>query len=114
MPTPPDFAAIVAQSVAHAADRARDGLSLADFAELTTDLCRVAIAAADQLAMPGRDKKAWVVDAVGALFDAVADRAVPPLAWPAWMLLRPAARAITLALAGGLIESLLPLVRHAP
>lgn len=114
MPTPPlDFAAKVDQFLALADDTAGDGLTLAEFGRLAVDLARLAISAADALEAAGSAKKAWVLEAVGALFDTVADRLVPALAWPAWLLLRPAARALVLAVTSGAIEALLPLVRLA-
>jgi hypothetical protein len=48
---------------------------------------------------------------VGDLFDAVADRAVPIVALPLWVVARPAVRSLVLALASGAIEQLLWLVR---
>jgi hypothetical protein len=50
---------------------------------------------------------------VGLLFDAVADKAVPTLAWPVWLIVRPTIRQLVLLAAAGAIESLLPLVRKA-
>jgi len=41
----------------------------------------------------------------------VAFSCVPWLATPAWLVLRPAIRSIVLAAAGGMIESLIPLIR---
>lgn len=115
MPTSPSaFAATITALVDAAKVRAADGLTVSDFAEITLDACRAAIAAADGLAIQGRDKKAWVLEATAMLFDAIADRMVPTLAWPVWLLLRPAARALVLAVASGAIETILPLVRLAP
>jgi hypothetical protein len=99
--------------VAQARDAAADGLSLAEFGELTTALMRVAIAAADSVPIDGPERKAWVLSAVGLLFDELADRMIPTIAWPMWVILRPAARSLLLHVASGAIESLLPLVRYA-
>lgn len=112
--TPTTFATTVATLIDAAKARAADGLTISDFAQITLDVCRATIAAADGLAIPGRDKKAWVLEATAVLFDAIADRMVPTLAWPVWLLLRPAARALVLAVASGAIETILPLVRLAP
>jgi hypothetical protein len=43
----------------------------------------------------------------------VADKAVPTLAWPVWLIVRPTIRQLVLLAAAGAIESLLPLVRKA-
>lgn len=114
MTTTTSFAGLVGALIETAKARAADGLSVADFAELALGICRAAIQAADGLALPGRDKKAWVLEAVGATFDAIADRMIPIVLWPLWLVLRPAARALVLAAAGGAVEILLPLVRNAP
>ena len=91
---------------------AADGLTWREFGELMVALLRLLIEAIDAAPMmSGQEKKAFVLDAVGRLFDAVADRTVPLAAWPLWMLARPAIRSLVLALASGAIEQLLPLVR---
>lgn len=87
------------------------GLTLPEFGRLAVDLMRLVIGLVDKLAASGADKKAIVLDAVGQLFDAVADKAVPLAAYPLFVLLRPAMRALCLAIAAGAVESLLPLVR---
>lgn len=93
---------------------AADGLTWREFGELMVALLRLLIEAYDSAPMlTGAEKKAMVLEAVAALFDAVADRAVPITAWPLWMLARPAVRSLVLALASGAIEQLLPLVRLA-
>jgi hypothetical protein len=93
---------------------AADGLTWREFGELMVALLRLLIEAIDAAPMmSGQEKKAFVLDAVGRLFDAVADRAVPLAAWPLWMLARPAIRSLVLAIASGAIEQLLPLVRLA-
>jgi hypothetical protein len=99
--------------ISQARSAAADGLTIAEFAELATALMRVAIAAFDSVGVAGREKKAWVLQAVALLFDEVADRMIPTVAWPVWVILRPAARSLLLHVAAGAIESLLPLVRLA-
>jgi hypothetical protein len=54
-----------------------------------------------------------VLEAVAALFDQLADKAVPVVVWPVWILARPAIRALVLAIASGAIEIVLPLTRAA-
>lgn len=93
------------QSLAH------DGITLGEFAEMAVGLLRVTMAAVDSIPIDGPSKKAWVLEAVAMLFDAVADKVVPVVAWPIWVLVRPAVRSLVLAAAGGAVEAILPLVR---
>jgi hypothetical protein len=91
---------------------ASDGLNWSEFGELLTALMRLAVATLDDIAtMTGAEKKDLALVAAAALFDTVADRCVPLVAWPVYIIARPAIRALVLALAGGVIESLLPMVR---
>jgi hypothetical protein len=99
--------------IAVARVKARDGLTVAEFGELTVALMRIVIAAVDVLAIDGSRRKEVVLEAVAALFDAVADKAVPTLAWPVWLIVRPTVRQLVLLAAAGAVESLLPLVRIA-
>lgn len=89
-----------------------DGLTWREFGELLVALLRLLTEAYDGVsAMTGEQKKVLVVQAAGELFDAVADKAVPPLALPVWILVRPAVRSLVLAIAAGAVEQVLPLVR---
>lgn len=99
--------------IAVARVKTRDGLTVAEFGELTVSLMRIVIAAVDVLAIDGSRRKEVVLEAVAALFDAVADKAVPTLAWPVWLIVRPTVRQLVLLAAAGAVESLLPLVRIA-
>jgi hypothetical protein len=99
--------------VATAKSAAAGGVTVSEFAELTVSLLKIAMAAADAIPVDGADRKVFVLNAVGLLFDSVADKAIPPLAWPVWLIVRPAARQLLLLVASGAIESLLPLVRKA-
>jgi hypothetical protein len=92
---------------------AANGITVAEFGELTVALLKTLMAAIDSLPDDGAAKKAWCVDAVGLLFDAVADQAVPTLAYPVWLIVRPTVRQLVLLATSGAIESLLPLVRKA-
>lgn len=93
---------------------AADGITWAEFGELVVALLRLVVTFLDTVStLTGAEKKALALDAVAGLFDAVADKAVPTLAWPVWILARPAVRALVLAMASGAIEQLLPLVRSA-
>lgn len=102
----------IAAFVTTAQAAAADGVTWAEFGELMLSLLRLVVTLLDSVSlMTGPEKKALALEAVGALFDAVADRAVPVLAWPVWILARPAVRSLVLAIASGAIEQLLPLVR---
>jgi hypothetical protein len=100
--------------IASAKIAAADGLTWSEFGELLLALLRLVVSALDSVAtLSGREKKAMALDAVARLFDAVADYAVPVTLYPIWLVARPAVRSLVLALAGGVLEQLLPLVRLA-
>lgn len=100
--------------IASAKVAAADGLTWSEFGELLLALLRLVVSALDSVAtLSGKEKKAMAIDAVARLFDAVADYAVPVTLYPIWLVARPAVRSLVLALAGGVIEQLLPLVRLA-
>lgn len=108
---PSGIAAKVKAFVDAAKVAAADGLTVAEFTELTLALLRIAVSAADSIPSDGPAKKAWVVEAVGLLFDAVADKMIPAVAWPVWFVFRSSARGIVLAAAGGAVEIILPMIR---
>jgi hypothetical protein len=100
--------------IASAKVAAADGLTWSEFGELLLALLRIVVSALDSVAtLSGKEKKAMALDAVARLFDAVADYAVPVTLYPIWLVARPAVRSLVLALAGGVLEQLLPLVRLA-
>jgi hypothetical protein len=90
---------------------AADGLTWVEVGELLMGLLRLTIQAAEVLNVPGEQKKAVVLEAAAWLFDAVADKAVPAVVWPMWILARSPVRSLVLALASGAVEILLPMVR---
>ena len=94
-----------------AKEHAQDGLTLAEFAELAVALMRVVMAAVDGLPSSGAEKKQWVLEAVGMLFDEVAGLGVPVPLWPVWAIVKPAVRQLLLLVVSGALESMLPLVR---
>lgn len=98
--------------IAKARERATDGLTVSEFSELTVALLRVVMAAVDSLPDDGEQKKRWVLEAVAMLFDALADKAVPTMAWPVWLVVRGSVRSLVLMAAAGAIESMLPLIRR--
>lgn len=98
--------------IATAQSAAADGLTWAEFGQLLIALLRLSSSVLDGVSsMTGPQKKAIVLDAAGYLFDSVADKAVPTMAWPLWIVARPAVRSLVLAMASGAVEQLLPLVR---
>ena len=100
--------------IAAAKVAAADGLTWSEFGELLLAMLRLVVSALDSVAtLSGKEKKAMAIDAVARLFDAVADYAVPMTLYPIWLVARPAVRSLVLALAGGVLEQLLPLVRLA-
>ena len=104
----------IANFVASAKVAASDGLTWGEFGELLLALLRLVVSGLDEVkTLAGREKKALALDAVARLFDAVADYAVPITLYPIWLVARPAVRSLVLALAGGVIEQLLPIVRLA-
>lgn len=104
----------IAAFIATAKSSAADGLTWAEFGQLLVALLRIGIESLDGLQqMSGKEKRDFVLEAVGRLFDAVADKAIPAALWPVWLLARPAVRSLILAVAAGAIEQLLPLVRAA-
>lgn len=97
-----------------AAVAAENGLTWGEFGELLIALLRLCVSVLDTTAsLTGPQKKQLVLDAVALLFDELADKCVPVVAWPIWFVARPAIRSLVLALAGGAIEQLLPMVRLA-
>lgn len=109
--TPEALADKVQAFVTTARILAADGLSFADAGELATQLLRLVMAAVDAFPTDGPTKKAFVLDSLGLLYDAVADRLIPLPLYPVWMLLRAPVRSLVLAVAAGAIETLLPMVR---
>ena len=97
--------------IAAAKVAAADGLTWVEFGELLVGLLRLAVQTVDVLNVPGEQKKAVVMEAAAALFDALADKAIPTIAWPIWVLVQPSVRSLVLALASGAVEQILPMLR---
>ena len=96
-----------------ARQKASDGLTVSELAELVLGALRLSIAAVDDLSAPGADKKATVVEMAATVFDQFADRVIPLPLRPVWWVFRPAARSLVCSLAAGAVEVLLPLIRSA-
>lgn len=100
--------------VTTAKSAAADGLTWAEFGDLMLALLRLVVAGVDGVSgMTGPEKKSLALGAVGSLFDAVADKAVPAAAWPLWLIARPSVRSLVLAIASGAVEWMLPIVRSS-
>jgi hypothetical protein len=92
--------------------RAADGLTWGEFGELLLALLRLVVPFLDNVkAMSGPEKKEFALDAVGRLFDAVADYAIPATVYPIWLFARPAVRTLVLAIDGGVLEQYLSVLR---
>lgn len=111
--TTADLAAACREFVSAAVARARDGLTLAEFSELAVELLRLSVSILDSIPSTGQQKKQMALEAVELLFDSVADKCVPAIAWPVWLIVKPAARQLVLLAAAGALEAVLPMVRAA-
>jgi hypothetical protein len=99
---------------ASAREQARDGLTWQEFGRLLVQLLWMAVEGLDAVAsLTGPQKREVAITAAAVLFDSLADKAVPVATWPAWMLLRPAARLLVLSLAAGAVEALLRISRSS-
>ncbi len=100
--------------IAAARSQARGGLTVAEFVDLAQRLLRLVVAGLEQVQAPGADKRAWALDCVGMLFDAVASSLLPIWLVPVWPLIRGSVRQIVVTAAGVVLDRLaLPLVRAA-
>ena len=106
-----EFTDKISVYIEEAKARAADGLSVADLTTLTVDAVRLAIELLDRMDMPGADKKTEAVRVVEYFFDTFSDACIPLAVRPLWWIVRPAARALIISCAGGLVEALLPMVR---
>lgn len=109
--TPQDLWGKVYAFVEAAKVAAKDGLTLGEFAQLSVSLVSLSADALESLPVEGAEKKKWVQDAVGLLFDGVADKVVPIYLYPIWVLTRSSVRSLVIAVAGGAVEAILPLLR---
>ena len=98
--------------LAMAQEQARDGLTWQEFGRLLVQLLYLLVAGLDAVAtLTGPQKKDVALTAAASLFDRFADLCVPAVAWPAWMIIRPAIRLLILSLASGGVEALLRISR---
>ena len=112
--TPEQLQSAVLALIAGAREKARGGLTVAEFGSLVVEVIRLAVAGLDTIStLDGAAKKAWALACVGTLFDAVADSCVPVLAKPVWWIVRPSVRSLVLSAAGGALEQILVLTRAA-
>ena len=93
---------------------AKAGLTWMEFGALVAALVRLSVETLDATQnLTGEEKRAIVLEAVGVLFDSLAVMCVPYATYPFWFIVRPAARALVVAIAAGTIETILPLVRKS-
>lgn len=103
----------VAAFILAARTKATGGLTVAEFGSLVVQLLHLCVAQLDQIPADKAAKKAWALQIIGALFDAVAGFAVPLPLQPFWLLARPLVRQLVLAAASGALERVLILSRAA-
>jgi hypothetical protein len=109
-----DIASKVSAFLVTARVSARDGLTLTEFGALVAALVRLSVETLDATQnLTGEEKRQIVLEAIGVLFDSVAVLCVPMTMYPFWYFVRPAARALVVAIAAGTIETILPLVRKS-
>ena len=97
---------------AAARSAAAGGLTWQEFGELLVSLLRRCVTTLDTVdGLTGDEKRAVVLAAAASLFDLVADKAIPVVAWPFWLIVRPAVRSLVLAIAAGAMEQILKIVR---
>lgn len=100
--------------LALAREQSHDGLTWGEFGRLLVELLRLIVFGLDTVTgMTGPQKKTAAVNFAASLFDSLADRCVPLIAYPMWLLIRSPVRMIVLALAGGAVEALIPIARSA-
>lgn len=92
--------------------KSKDGITIAEAAELLNEFLAKAISLADVLANPGTDKKALVLDAMGSAFDIVWPLIPLPMILAMFRpFITTAARAVVLAIASGCIEAMVARLR---
>ncbi len=91
--------------------RVGDGLTLSELCEITLGGMRLAIAFADELDVGHEEKKNIVSKLAVSLFDEFGYLVLPLPLKPLWWIIKPTLRSLVMALAGGAVETLLPLVR---
>ena len=108
------LAAQVSVFLSTAQEDAKDGLSWPEFGRLLVQLLHLLVAGLDAVStLTGPQKKEIALTAVATLFDQFADRCVPVVAWPAWLIVRSGTRFLILSLAAGAVEALLQITRSS-
>jgi hypothetical protein len=111
--TPEQLQVEVTKFLSSARAKAADGkITVAEFGGLVVELLELVVSGLESVSgLDGAAKKAWAIQVVGLLFDAVATAAVPIYLQPFWLIVRPAVRSLVLAAAGGALEHILTMVR---
>jgi hypothetical protein len=108
------LAAQVSVFLATAHEEAKDGLNWSEFGRLLVQLLHLLVSGLDTVStLTGPEKKQIALTAVASLFDQFADRCVPVVAYPAWLVVRPGTRTLILSLAAGAVEALLSITRSS-
>ncbi len=87
------------------------GYTVAEVAELLGELIRLCVSTLELIPTGKPEKLRFTVDAVLALFDATADKAVPLVAWPVWIVVRPAVRHLVELGTAGMVRVILRMER---
>mgnify|MGYP001364474686 CR=1 FL=1 len=94
-----------------AKEKASDGITVSEFSELLFGAVRLTVVGVEHITgLTNAQKKSLSVNVAGDVFDAVAALVVPLPLKPLWWLIRPAARALCISLASGLVEGVVPIV----
>lgn len=108
------FSAQVTVFLSSAQEKARDGLTWSEFGRLFVELINLVVRGLDAITtLTGPQKREVAIAAVATLFDTFADKCVPIVAWPAWLIIRPAVRLLLISMAAGAVEALLKISRSA-
>ena len=111
---PPPLRQRVNQYVLLAHQEFAGGLTWGEFGTLLVELLRLVVAGLDDVtSMTGAAKKSSAVGVATVLFDTFADKCVPMAVYPFWLASRWLIRTLILALAGGMVEALLPITRSS-
>lgn len=106
------LSAQVTAFLADAREKAKDGLTWAEFGRLFVSLLYLVVSGLESIGtLTGPQKRDVAIAAAAALFDTFANLCVPVAAWPAWLLIRPAVRLLLLSMAAGAVEALLKISR---
>lgn len=94
-----------------AKEKASDGITVSEFSELVFGAVRLTVVGVEHISgLTNTQKKQLSVSVAGDVFDAIAGLVVPLPLKPVWWLVRPAARALCISLASGIVDGVVPLL----